>query len=842
MTLRNIISAVTLSIISSWFLINWAFANSYTSEIFNSIWECNTQKEKNDKLYTNFYRSECSESKDWDFYYNICDTNYCVTSDDTSKFLENKEKEIYQYDSSNYQLDDITNEKLKKLAEGLEVRFQKMSESDLEKWNENFSNVLESLAEKSKNNDKNLALIDGIKSQIGKVLTKQKAENDLCKNQYWIGWKEASFFFESDNMITWIEWNKKHTLACEYKEPVKKIETDYLVEKKEIVNNPEKEKIIDPNIDITAVVQWIYRSTKNKYLDTQTSRYTRVDICEAEYWVAWQESKEKNADAYIMLYNKYWIETSGYTQYWNWEKLVTTPKDKLLHKACVKNTLDTVVNENYRITQWKYRWNSLRDWDVCKWEYWDGWKVSKNPTAYTDTFAYHSKKYPSLAAWSLYNDTAYNDCWGFHWNDSWNGTVHTKSGNKKVNSCSYNIDKKQDSKANHNHFVCEKESIEKKDITAVVQGLYKTTQNKYSYNEAYWKDFDYCKVEYGRSWKRNIGSVDANIMLYSKYWVNTWIEWGKVWNGSDSKTSWVNKNHIACIEDIYHYKNENYKELLTPVTVDKIHSLMNTLENEIKSKIKETDSHIYFNNKYAITKKKYYWNQIYSQRKCAAGVEHGCFAWQAVSWVCPLGYDLDDFTLYQNNYEKELIWYYLEHNRDKFHLTHDKAQASIWLPMWRWWKFDEYYVRKVSLERIKKESQTNTFSTHNFRFTNPGIAWRQVEKYNKYHYSSDMWSSEKVGTLLPALCVSKTAIINDVNNKNRIVTDFKSLETITENIKVNNWEIEVDKWLFYAYGKSIARWFFEKSSKHKVIGQEFFLPIRASVWWNWLMFIKKHIK
>jgi hypothetical protein len=105
--------------------------------------------------------------------------------------IENKEKEVYQYDnssmkitSSDYKLDDATSEKLKNLAEGLEARFQKMSESDLEKWNENFANVLESLTEKSKNNDKNLALIDGIKNQIGIVLTKQKAENDLCKNQY----------------------------------------------------------------------------------------------------------------------------------------------------------------------------------------------------------------------------------------------------------------------------------------------------------------------------------------------------------------------------------------------------------------------------------------------------------------------------------------------------------------------------------------------------------------------------------------------------------------------------------------------------------------------------------
>jgi hypothetical protein len=52
-----------------------------------------------------------------------------------------------------------------------------------------------------------------------------------------------------------------------------------------------------------------------------------------------------------MLYSKYNIETSGYTQYWNGDKLILTPKEMLLHKACVKNKLDTIINDKYRITQ-----------------------------------------------------------------------------------------------------------------------------------------------------------------------------------------------------------------------------------------------------------------------------------------------------------------------------------------------------------------------------------------------------------------------------------------------------------------------------------------------------------
>jgi hypothetical protein len=59
-----------------------------------------------------------------------------------------------------------------------------MSQSDLEQWNDNFLRVIEKLSEKSKNNEKNIALIKGIKQEVQLVIEKQKQENDLCKNQY----------------------------------------------------------------------------------------------------------------------------------------------------------------------------------------------------------------------------------------------------------------------------------------------------------------------------------------------------------------------------------------------------------------------------------------------------------------------------------------------------------------------------------------------------------------------------------------------------------------------------------------------------------------------------------
>jgi hypothetical protein len=75
---------------------------------------------------------------------------------------------------------------------------------------------------------------------------------------------------------------------------------------------------------------------------------------------------------------------------------------------------------------------------------------------------------------------------------------------RQVNRCSYHPTKVvKNAQKYYTNFVCEKENKSTKDITPVVQGLYKTTVNQYSYKEAYGSDFDICKVEYGRDWKRN---------------------------------------------------------------------------------------------------------------------------------------------------------------------------------------------------------------------------------------------------------------------------------------------------------------------------------------------------
>ena len=125
---------------------------------------------------------------------------------------------------------------------------------------------------------------------------------------------------------------------------------------------------------------------------------------------------------------------------------------------------------------------------------------------------------------------------------------------------------------------------------------------------------------------------------------------------------------------------------------------------------------------------------------------------------------------------------------------------------------------------------------------NPGLSMRQIQRYNTYEYWSDIWSSYPVWTLLPALCVNKQAEINTGNNKNKVHQDFKWIKTITDAVYMNESDVEWSSWIFYTYGKMIALWFFEKSSKHKVIDQQFFLPIRKKIWSSGILFMKKHIK
>lgn len=890
MAFRNLFRSI-LGILLVSLSITSVNANSYYSEAYSSESQCDSAREGNNTLYPSFYRSECF-AWEWEtFFYNICDTNYCVWGGNIDKFKEQKDPWVYQYDSSSvinnksdYKLDEKTTEKVEKIAQSLEKRFQKMSQKDLDKWSENFFSALDVLSEKSKWSKKNTALIAAIKDQVWLVVEKQTNENDLCENQYWYGWKEAEFYYDSKKTVTGIEWNKKWSITCEYDESVEKKETSYVEEKKENKENNKEENndskvnswtidvytekpITDEQtneeevIDITQPVQGIYRATKNKYLDTQTSIYTQIDVCTSEYWIKWNESKEKNIDAYIMLYSKYNIETSGYTVYWNWKKLISTPKDKLLHKACILNTLDTIVDDKYRVTQWKYRWNILREWDICKTEYGNWWKVTKEEAAYTKTFAYHAKKYKNLSAWVLYPNTESNDCGWYHSIDNWNGVVYWRfkwnwvnkeDDIKKTNSCSYNPDKKQDLEKYHNNFVCEKDTEEKEDITPVVQWIYKVTTNKYSYNDSYNNKTDLCKVEYGRSWKVNKSwAIDANIMLFKEYWVTTWIGTEKNsyfawdWKKEIQQRS-SSKNHVTCIEDERHLKNENYEEYLTEATVDEIHSFMKKLEQDMLSKIKDTKDFVYINDSYAVTKKLYYWNQIYSSRVCPNNWEY-CSNGTELKSVCPIWYKIDDNSIHYNKYEKELLWKYIEKNLRKYY-NKKPTSDKVSIPFWIWSKWDEQYVRRVSLDDIKKEATTRSFAATWIQLQNAssfmkGSYWVVRNDTYVYGYSSNWsmeWPSTTIWTLLPVICVNKNKNLNSWKNAN--VTEEQNLKWVIfvkDPLYINGKKDENDlQSIFFAYEMAKIKWFFNDSNTKEV---KYFLPIRQRLGSDWYRFLKKRV-
>ncbi|MGB2111406.1 MAG: hypothetical protein ACPHY8_06400 [Patescibacteria group bacterium] len=76
-------------------------------------------------------------------------------------------------------------------------------------------------------------------------------------------------------------------------------------------------------------------------------------------------------------------------------------------------------------------------------------------------------------------------------------------------------------------------------------------------------------------------------------------------------------------------------DLLEKTSKQDLHNFFKTAEVEIKSKIRETNDYIYFNETYAITKKKYYGNQIYSTRVCPNNSKM-CSNGDELSSICPV--------------------------------------------------------------------------------------------------------------------------------------------------------------------------------------------------------------
>ncbi len=260
---------------------------------------------------------------------------------------------------------------------------------------------------------------------------------------------------------------------------------------------------------------------------------------------------------------------------------------------------------------------------------------------------------------------------------------------------------------------------------------------------------------------------------------------------------------------------ENYTDYLTVSSEEDIHNFFKTAEKEIKSKIRETQDFVYFNETYAITKKKYYWNQIYSTRVCPNNSKM-CSNGQEVSSICPVWYKLEHDTIRDNPYERQIIWYYLNNNKSNF-FQHNNPRWVLWgnliaTPLWVWDKFDEYYVRKVDLEKIKAESQTREFMNQEFVFVNPGHSLENLSLYNKYHYWTDYGSSYKLWTKLSALCEKKNGNINTPNDKELFDKKLSWVSLVQQDVIMEESQHEWGYPLLLSYAYLKLKWYFDENT------------------------------
>ena len=230
-------------------------------------------------------------------------------------------------------------------------------------------------------------------------------------------------------------------------------------------------------------------------------------------------------------------------------------------------------------------------------------------------------------------------------------------------------------------------------------------------------------------------------------------------------------NNIACVEDIYNNVNENYKDILTSATPKEIEQYMQSLEKEILSKIRITNDFVFIDDWFAITQKKYYWNQIYTNKS-----------------VCPIWYELQKNRMIwspkirYNPYYATILWKYVEKNLDKYYPQEAKSD-KITIPFRTWDKWNEQTVNKMSLEDIKTISQKEKFEVYNVNLWNPSrfmknSYWVVID--NNYFYHGDWsgngsveWPNETIGTLLPALCVNTSLDLNSSSSSNIKIKSFE---------------------------------------------------------------------
>lgn len=356
--------------------------------------------------------------------------------------------------------------------------------------------------------------------------------------------------------------------------------------------------------------------------------------------------------------------------------------------------------------------------------------------------------------------------------------------------------------------------------------------NKWEYSQ---KEFQYSDVSHNVLWIWFENNQYYTLEIFDEDNNNILAQYRFKYSDESEQKDIAPSYPIRNIFDGNKNRNENYFEYLQEVSKQDIHDFFKKAENEIESKIKDSGDFVYFNNNYALTKKMYYWNQIYSSRVCQNNSKM-CSNWEEISSICPVWYKLEHDTIHYNAYERQLIGYYLNNNKAKY-FQHNNPQwvlgnNLVATPMWVWDKFDEYYVRKVDLEKIKKESQTKTFMTREFVFSNPGHSLKRINEYNKYHYWTDYGSSYKVGTKMPALCENKNGKINTPNDKYLFNKNLSWVSTITQNIVMKDSQQEWNQPLMLTYAYLKLQWFFDGN-------KTYFQPYKDDFLSIWLRFIAK---
>ena len=780
------ISLFFLSLLCLFLCIKSVFAESLISQWYTTKSLCENARSENNKLFPKYERWACTKKTDQKYYYEICTSTACFSTSNT-----NNQTQTSAPLSNN----------VKAFLKWIEEKTANMSEKQKIAYKQKVDKSINNLLEKYKDNPAKKKFIEQLKTH-------------------------------SDNAF------KKTFIIKETHNEVK--------------TNNEQES--------NEIVQGLYRATKKKYSYKQMQY---ENVCKNEFWSKWIKDNWATADPKIMITARLGIEVwdkskSNLSKCYTYAPGYTSNNVQCESKynvACIVDSATKVVDEKYRLTWGKYKWVSLIKEDLCKVEYGNEWKIVKDDKKAIQKLV-HS--YPEEDFWLTipwYYRHLSNITHFYYDKNGWGGSEY-KMNIKEYNK--YNQYGKVSRKipaARDNiklRFACEKDDYNEKDPTKMVQWLYKGTSKKYTYGEASKSSIDLCKKEYGYLWKTEKKSIDANIMLQSKNSLKTWILW---WNwtctyydGKKTLSNCQQKLSLACTRDNTWNQNENYTKYLEEVSWD-LESFYQQVERDTKSKIMEKWDFIYFNNKFALSKKQYYWNQIYSGRKCKDGTKN-CWNGEEITWVCPAWYKIAHEEWLEN--EAELIWYYFSQNYHKYNKVWNKWKTGFNINMWRWEKYDHRYATTASLDKIKKHSMENNFRTTVIRMSNPYLGWNpnktdftHKEKttfmsFSGYGSSSPIWIKQ------PVLCITKNKNLIDVSKRTYETTQVaisKSIKNVNEQIVMNNKESVYGHTFFYWYHKAKATWFFDNSKKYGVVDQVFYKPILKK--WNGsyhYLFFKKQIK